>query len=69
MHRREVQVGGTYSGSAQDFMPTPLDELARQVAAGTLKLPLGPTFRLHQIVEAHRVMEANSAGGKMVVLT
>jgi NADPH:quinone reductase-like Zn-dependent oxidoreductase len=59
----------TYSGAAPDFMRTPLGDLARQVKAGTLSLPLGPTFRLDQIVDAHRCMEENRAGGKIVVLT
>jgi NADPH:quinone reductase-like Zn-dependent oxidoreductase len=59
----------SYSGDTQDFMRTPLNELAQQVAAGTLKLQIGRTFNLDQIVEAHRVMEDNTAGGKIVVLT
>ena len=59
----------TYSGGPEEFMQTPLDELARQVAAGRLRVPVGKVFGLHDIVEAHRTMEANTAGGKIVVLT
>jgi NADPH:quinone reductase-like Zn-dependent oxidoreductase len=54
---------------AGDFIRTPLNQLARQIAAGKLKLQIGKTFHLEEIVEAHRVMEENTAGGKIVVLT
>jgi NADPH:quinone reductase-like Zn-dependent oxidoreductase len=59
----------TYDGGAQDFMLTPLEDLVEQVAAGTLRVQIGKTFRLDDIVEAHRCMEENQAGGKIVVLT
>jgi NADPH:quinone reductase-like Zn-dependent oxidoreductase len=57
-----------YAGDADDFMRTPLEKLARQIAAGALPIPIGKTFRLEEIVEAHRCMEENRAGGKIVVL-
>ncbi len=58
----------TYSGGVSDFMATPLQQLLDQVAAGTL--PVGPSrvFHIDDIVEAHRTMESNSAGGKIVVI-
>jgi NADPH:quinone reductase-like Zn-dependent oxidoreductase len=59
----------TYSGGAEDFMQTPLDELAGQIAAGALRIQVGRVFRLDEIVEAHRCMEDNRASGKIVVLT
>jgi NADPH:quinone reductase-like Zn-dependent oxidoreductase len=59
----------SYAGDTQDFMRTPLKQLAQQVADGTLKIQIGKTFRLDQVVEAHRAMEENTAGGKIVVLT
>ena len=59
----------SYSGDTEDFMLTPLNQLAQQVADGALTIQLGRTFHLNQIVEAHRVMEQNTAGGKIVVLT
>jgi NADPH:quinone reductase-like Zn-dependent oxidoreductase len=59
----------TYAGESEDFMRTPLEELADQIAAGSLPVPIGRTFRLEEIVEAHRCMEENRAGGKIVVLT
>ena len=59
----------TYAGGPDDFMRTPLNELACQVAAGQLRVQIGRTFSLDQIAEAHRCMETNMAGGKIVVLT
>ncbi|MEZ5832578.1 MAG: zinc-binding alcohol dehydrogenase family protein [Dongiaceae bacterium] len=46
----------------------PLQEIARDVAAGRLKAKPSRMFRFEEIREAHRVMEANQAGGKMVVV-
>jgi NADPH:quinone reductase-like Zn-dependent oxidoreductase len=59
----------TYDGGAEDFMLTPLDELVDEIAAGDLPIHVGRTFSLDEIVEAHRCMEQNLAGGKIVVLT
>lgn len=58
-----------YSGGAEEFMQTPLEELAEKIAAGTLHVQTGKVFRLEEIAEAHRCMEENKAGGKIVVLT
>jgi NADPH:quinone reductase-like Zn-dependent oxidoreductase len=58
-----------YSGGPDDFMRTPLQDLARQIEAGAFKVHVGKVFHLDQIAEAHRCMEENSAGGKIVVLT
>lgn len=46
----------------------PLQEIAQQVAEGRLKAKPSRIFRFEEIREAHRVMEANEAGGKMVVV-
>jgi NADPH:quinone reductase-like Zn-dependent oxidoreductase len=59
----------TYAGESEDFMRMPLQELVEQIAAGTLHIQIGKTFHLDEIVEAHRWMEENKAGGKIVVLT
>ena len=58
-----------YDGGPEDLMLTPLDELVEQVAAGTLPVQVGRVFKLDDIVKAHRCMEENRAGGKIVVLT
>jgi NADPH:quinone reductase-like Zn-dependent oxidoreductase len=59
----------SYSGEAEDFMRTPLDEMVEAIAAGTMSVKIGKVFRIDDIVEAHRVMEESNAGGKIVVLT
>jgi len=46
----------------------PLQEIAQQVAAGRLKAKPTRVFGFEEIHEAHRVMEASEAGGKMVVV-
>ncbi len=58
----------SYAGESNDFMRTPLQELAGQIAAGSLKVQIGKVFHMEEIVEAHRAMESNTAGGKIVVL-
>lgn len=58
-----------YAGESGDFMKTPLNDLAKQIEAGTLHVQIGRTFHLDEIVEAHCLMEENKAGGKIVVLT
>jgi NADPH2:quinone reductase len=46
----------------------PLQDIAAQVAAGQLEAAPARVFSFDEIREAHRVMEAGSAGGKMVVI-
>ncbi|ORB73671.1 zinc-binding dehydrogenase [Mycobacterium scrofulaceum] len=46
----------------------PLQEIAWQVAQGALEAKPSHVFSFDQIHEAHRVMEAGEAGGKMVVV-
>jgi NADPH:quinone reductase-like Zn-dependent oxidoreductase len=58
----------SYGGEVEDFIRTPLQELCDQIAAGELHVQVGKVFRLEEIVEAHRLMEENKAGGKIVVL-
>jgi NADPH:quinone reductase-like Zn-dependent oxidoreductase len=58
----------TYAGGPEDFMRTPLQDLVQQIEAATLPVAVGKTFKLDEIAEAHRLMEENKAGGKVVVL-
>ena len=46
----------------------PLQTIAAQVAAGRYKAQPARVFRFEDIREAHRGMEPNQAGGKMVAL-
>jgi NADPH:quinone reductase-like Zn-dependent oxidoreductase len=59
----------TYDGGVGDFMAMPMQALLDDVAAGSLHTQIGRVFHLDEIVEAHRTMEANKGGGKIVVLT
>jgi len=59
----------TYAGDNDDFMRTPLQDLFDQIEKGTFGVSVGKIFKLEDIVEAHRCMEENRAGGKIVVLT
>jgi NADPH:quinone reductase-like Zn-dependent oxidoreductase len=58
-----------YDGGVEDFMAMPFDELASQIADDSMKVQIGKVFHLEDIVDAHRLMESNSAGGKIVVLS
>jgi NADPH:quinone reductase-like Zn-dependent oxidoreductase len=59
----------TYAGTSEDLIATPLEDLAKQIKDGRMKIQIGKVFKLDEMVEAHRVMEENTAGGKIVVLT
>ena len=49
-----------YAGESEDFMRTPIEDLAQQIAAGTLKVQIGRVLQLDEIVEAHRCMDEKS---------
>ena len=49
-------------------MHTPLQELVDHIEAGSLQVSVAKTFRLEEIADAHRMMEENRAGGKLVLL-
>ena len=69
MEHIPVAVGLTvYGGGTPEFMSMPLQQMVEQVERGELQVPIGKVFKLEEIVEAHRVMDANTAGGKIVVL-
>ncbi len=59
----------TYAGESSDFMATPLQMVVQEVEDGRMTPKIGAVFQLDAIAEAHRRMEDNTAGGKIVVLT
>jgi NADPH:quinone reductase-like Zn-dependent oxidoreductase len=59
----------TYDGGVEDFARTPMQDLIDEVATGKLHVQVGRVFHLGEIAEAHRAMEENKGGGKIVVLT
>ena len=46
----------------------PLQAIAADIAAGRYRAKPSRVFRFEDIREAHRVMDANQANGKMVVV-
>jgi NADPH2:quinone reductase len=57
-----VYDSGQIMVDAQSFQ-----QFIHDVEAGNVKLPIGRTFNLTDIVAAHRLMDSNAAGGKIVV--
>ncbi|PUB25946.1 NADPH:quinone reductase-like Zn-dependent oxidoreductase [Promicromonospora sp. AC04] len=57
-----------YSGEAADLPAEALQEFLDAVADGAAVVPVGRTYGIDDIVQAHRDMEANVIGGKGVVL-
>lgn len=57
-----------YSGEAADLPAEVLQEFLDAVATGHAPVPVGATYRMEDIVQAHRDLEANTVGGKAVVL-
>ena len=56
----------SYGGSSDDLLATPIDDIARAFQEGKMKMPI-KTFKMEEIVEAHRFMEFEG-GAKVVVL-
>jgi NADPH:quinone reductase len=56
-----------YGGEAADLPREVLQEFLDDVAAGRATVPLYRAFNLDEIAEAHAIMEAGKATGKMVV--
>lgn len=57
-----------YSGEASDLSPGVLQGFLDDVASGRAVVPFGRAYRLDDIAEAHRDMEAGRIRGKGVVL-
>jgi NADPH2:quinone reductase len=58
-----------YGGDANDLPARVLQEFLDAVAAGDAVVPIDQVYGLDQIAEAHAAMEADSATGKLVVVT
>ena len=58
-----------YTGDATDLPADVLQRFLDDVAAGNATVPIGKVLDLEEIQEAHRIMEAGTAGGKIVVVT
>ena len=58
----------SYSGEAADLTSAVLQDFLDAVASGEASIPVGRVYRLEEIVQAHRDMEAGTVGGKGVVV-
>lgn len=58
-----------YSGEASDLPSAALQDFVDAVAAGDATVPIGRTYRLDEIAQAHADMEAGAVTGKLVVTT
>ena len=57
----------SYSGEAADLEREQLQSYIKLVEEGSLNISTGPVFDFEELVEAHKLMDANQAGGKIVV--
>ncbi len=57
----------SYSGEAADLTPGQLQDYIDLVEKGELEVKTGPIFDFEELVAAHRLMDANQAGGKIVI--
>lgn len=58
----------SYSGEANDLQIDQFQEYLRLIEDGKLVLETGPVFKFEELIQAHELMDANQAGGKIVVL-
>ena len=58
----------SYSGGASDISTEQLQRYVELVAQGQLMIQTGPVFKFEELVQAHQLMDANQAGGKIVVM-
>jgi len=56
-----------YMGEAEDLQKESLQEFIDAVESGDIRVTIDRTFKLDEIVEAHKHMESNQAKGKIVV--
>lgn len=56
-----------YSGEANDLPAPVLQDFLDAVRAGAAHVPIGHAYRLDEIAQAHRDLEANRHPGKLVV--
>ena len=57
----------SYSGEAADLTPTQLQDYIDLVETGELEVKTGPVLDFEELVEAHKLMDASQAGGKIVI--
>lgn len=58
----------SYSGGSSDISAEQLQHYVKLVEEDKLTIQTGPVFKFEELVQAHESMDANQAGGKIVVL-
>lgn len=58
----------SYSGEASDLKVEQLQHYLNLVSTGKLIINTGPVFAFDELINAHKLMDENQAGGKIVVL-
>ena len=58
----------SYSGGSSDISIEQLQRYIELVEEGNLMIQTGPVFKFEELIQAHELMDANQAGGKIVVL-
>ena len=58
-----------YMGEARNLTKESLQEFIESVESGDIRIALDRTFKLDEIVEAHKYMESDQAKGKIVIKT
>ncbi len=57
-----------YDSGQIRISPQHFQQFIQDVESGVIRLDIGKIFRLDEIADAHRLMDANAAGGKIVIL-
>jgi NADPH2:quinone reductase len=57
----------SYSGEAADLTPEQLQSYIDLVENGELEVETGRTFEFEELADAHKIMDDNQAGGKIVI--
>ena len=57
----------SYSGEAEDLTPAQLQGYIGLVEKGELEVKKGPVFDFEELIEAHKLMDASQAGGKIAI--
>ena len=58
----------SYSEGSSDISTRQLQHYVELVEKGKIMIQTGPVFKFEELVQAHELMDANQAGGKIVVL-
>ena len=58
----------SYSGEASNLSVEQFQKYLDLIEKGDLNIETGPIFKFEQLIQAHELMDANQAGGKIVVL-